>query len=480
VPDRLPGNGVLDLAVVGAGAAGTYVAYHALREHPSWSVALFERTDRIGGRLRSLPVEGLDHPIELGGMRFLTSHRYVAETVARFGIPTHPFDETGGLERSFLRGVFGTGAGDPSAGRGYDLPEPERGRSALDLGMAAFRAIVADADALTGTDWEGLRHRGTYRDRPLTDWSLAEAMATVLSAEGHRFMTDAFGYDSGVRAQNAGNAIEYLLGAGDPSAEARVPDAGMHTIPQALAAGFEDAGGRMSVGRQLDAVDQVDGLLQLRFADGEVVAARRVALTLPAPALALLSDASPLIDVPAVRTIVDAVEAFPAVKLYLWYDRPWWLGDGTAIRLTTDLPLRKVFYFGQDPDRPAALLASYTDGRHAESWRELAAGAGGAGSPAPRAMVDAATRQLREVHPRVDAVPEPAGSAFSHWGADPHETGWHYWRAGSRSDDVIAAARQPIDGVDLYLCGEAFSHAQGWVEGALDSARDVVDRLTTS
>jgi monoamine oxidase len=95
-------------------------------------------------------------------------------------------------------------------------------------------------------------------------------------------------------------------------------------------------------------------------------------------------------------------------------------------------------------------------------------------------MVDAATRQLREVHPRVDAVPEPAGSAFSHWGADPHETGWHYWRAGSRSDDVIAAARQPIDGVDLYLCGEAFSHAQGWVEGALDSARDVVDRLTTS
>jgi monoamine oxidase len=480
VPEPPAGTGALELAVIGAGAAGTYVAYHALREQPTWSVALFERTGRIGGRLRSLPVVGLDHPIELGGMRFLTSHDHVAETVARFGIATHPFDETGGLERSFLRGVFGMGAGDPSAGSGYDLPEAERGRSALDLGMAAFRAIVPGADALTGTDWERLRARGTYRNRPLTDWSLAEALATVLSSEGHRFMTDAFGYDSGVRAQNAGNAIEYLLGAGDPSAEARVPDAGMHAIPQALAGGFEAAGGRISVGRQLDAIDRADGLLQLRFADGQVVSARRVALTLPAPALALLADASPLIDVPAFRAIVDSVEAFPAVKLYLWYDRPWWLKDGATIRLTTDLPLRKVFYFGHDPDRPAALLASYTDGHHAESWRQLAAGAGGAGSPAPRAMVDAATRQLRQIHPRVNPVPEPAGSAFSHWGADPFETGWHYWRAGNQSDDVIAAARQPIEGVELYLCGEAFSHAQAWVEGALASARDVVDRLTTS
>ena len=475
-----PGAGALDLAVVGAGAAGTYVAYHALREHPSWSVALFERTDRIGGRLRSLPVEGLDHPVELGGMRFMTSHHHVAETVARFGIATHPFDDTGGVERSFLRGVFGMGAWDPSAGGGYDLPEAEQGRSALDLGMAAFRTIVPGAESLMAADWEQLRAYGTYLGRPLTDWSLAEALATVLSAEGHRFMTDAFGYDSGVRVQNAGNAIEYLLGAGDPSAEARVPDAGMHAIPRALAGGFEEAGGRISVGRRLDAVDRADGLLHLRFADGQVVSARRVALTLPVPALALLADASPLIDVPAFRAIVDSVEAFPAVKLYLWYDRPWWLADGAVIRLTTDLPLRKVFYFGQDPDRPAALLASYTDGRHAESWRELAKGAGGAGSPAPRAMIDAASRHLREIHPRVDPVPEPAGSAFSSWGADPYETGWHYWRAGNRSDDMIAASRQPLDGVELYLCGEAFSHAQAWVEGALASARDVVDRLTTS
>jgi monoamine oxidase len=171
----------------------------------------------------------------------------------------------------------------------------------------------------------------------------------------------------------------------------------------------------------------------------------------------LLVDASPLVDSPAFRRTLASVEAFPAVKLYLWYDRPWWRDHGEAIRLTTDLPPRKLFYFGRDPVRPAALLAAYTDGRDTEPWLELAAGERSVGSPVPQAMLDAAFSYLREIHPRVDPLPEPVGSAFSAWGTDPHETGWHYWRAGIRSDDVIASALQPVDGVDLYVCGEAFS-----------------------
>ena len=469
---------VLDLAVVGAGAAGTYVAYHVQRVRGDWSIALFERTNRIGGRLRSLQVDGLDHPIELGGMRFMSSHRRVSETIAMFGLATHAFNEGGGAERSFLRGTFGAGADDPTAGSGYNLPQGERGHSAVGLLVAVFERIVPGARSLTPEDWAGLRRSGLYRGRPLTDWSVAGALASVLSPEGHRFVSDAFGYDSGLRVLNLGDAIEYLLGAGDPSAEARVPDEGMHTIPQALARGFQGAGGRVFVEQDLEAISLADGILGLRFANGEEIAARRLVLALPVPALAHLADASPLIHSPPFHRMLASVEAFPAVKLYLWYDRPWWRDDGEAIRLTTDLPPRKLFYFGRDLDRPAALLAAYTDGRDTPSWCELAAGQGSAGSPAPQAMLDAAYRYLREIHPRVDPLPETVGSAFSVWGADPHETGWHYWRPGFRSDDVIAAVLQPVQGVDLYVCGEAFSRAQAWVEGALESADRVVVRLT--
>src|SRR5262245_12317807 len=370
------GPAPLDLAVVGAGAAGAFVANEVLAARPEWSVALFERTDRVGGRLRSMAVEGLAHKIELGGMRFLTSHRRVRDVVTRFDLPTHPFDPTDGAERSFLRGRFGSGAGDPILCDGYDLSPSQRGRSALDLGKEAFETIVPGARNLDPDGWRSVRAEHRYLGRPVTDWPMSEALTSVLGAEGYRFVADSFGYDSGLRSFNVADAIEYVLGGGDPSARAVTPDDGMDAIPRALAAAFAAGGGVVRLGSDLARIELDDGLQRLVFADGPAVEARRVVLSVAIPALQLLADASPGIATPALRRGLGAVEAFPASKLYLWYDRPWWRGDGRAIRLTTDLPPRKLFYFDTGPDEPAALLAQYTDGRHTEAWFHLAAESG--------------------------------------------------------------------------------------------------------
>jgi lysine 2-monooxygenase len=463
----------LDLAVVGAGAAGTYVAYRVKSLRPDWSVALFERTDRIGGRLRSLRVPGLDHPIELGGMRFLTSHRRVAEVVTRFGLSTHAFDTTGGVEESFLRGRLGTGASDPQAGDGYDLIDGERGRSALDIGITAMESIVPRARTLTTDDWVSVRANQEYRGRPLTDWTIAEALGTILSPEGYRFVADAFGYDSGLRAFNAADAIEYVLGGGDPSAVARTPDDGMDAIPRAMAAAFTEAGGGVRLNHELVAYEPMDGRQHLRFGKGAEVTARRVVLATAVPALNLLANASPALDTTGFRRTLESVEAFPALKVYFWYDRAWWRDRSQAIRLTTDRPSRKVFYFGADADCPGAVLAAYTDGRHTEPWQRFLDGPRIAGSPVPDVMLEEVDRQLRLIHPG-SQPPRPTGSAFSAWGADPHETGWSFWRAGVRSDDEMRRAVQPLPGVELFLCGEAFSRAQAWVEGALETAEGAV------
>jgi lysine 2-monooxygenase len=466
----------LDLAVVGAGAAGSFVAQRMQAARPDWSIALFERTDRIGGRLRSMRVDGLDHPIELGGMRFLTSHGHIQDVVTSFGIATHPFDRTGGSERSFLRGHFGSGAGDPAAGAGYDLPESQRGRSALELTLGAFEEIVPGAAALDGAGWSRIRATREYLGRPLTDWSIGDALESELGPEGHRFVNDAFGYDSGMRAFNVGDAMQYLLGGGDPSAEARTPDDGMAAIPRALASDFEASGGSVRLRHELQSHAVEGDLHRLRFTNGSTVNAKRVVLALAVPALRLLADASSVLATETVRRIFESVEAFPAAKLYLWFDGPWWGSDDPLIRLTTDLPPRKVFYFGARSDAPAALLAAYTDGLDTEPWRRLGDGSP-AGSAAPTPMLAAAREYLRAMHPRIADTPQPAGSAFILWGSDPHETGWTFWRAGVRSDEIIATAIQPDPGVRLFICGESFSRAQAWAEGALETADAVVQAL---
>ena len=121
----------------------------------------------------------------------------------------------------------------------------------------------------------------------------------------------------------------------------------------------------------------------------------------------------------------------------------------------------------------------YSDGLDVRPWADLYEGAP-AGAPAPRPMLAEVQRQLREMHPEIGKIPEPLGSALKYWGADPHETGWHFWRAGENSDAILNLAPQPDPTVPVFIANEAFSRRQSWVEGALEGAEAVVERLAAS
>jgi len=474
-----PTDDELDVAIVGAGSAGTYLAYRLIQARPDWRIAIFERSTRIGGRLWSVKVDGLAHPIELGGMRYMSGHPLVQSVVDELGIETRAFDPADQPERTVLRGVIGLSTDDPEGGRGYDLPAGEAGRSAGDLMRGAFLKIVPQARELDEAGWRRHRATATFGGRELTDWSLDDAVATILSPEGHRFATDAFGYDSGIRPHNAGDAIQYVMGTGYPSGKARVPVDGMDRIPQELATRFAGIGGTVRLGHDVRQVEMGEGNVVLGFADGSGVRARRLVLALTIPALETLAEASPAINGPTWRRVYRSIEGFPATKLYSWYDRPWWR-DGadapTGLRTTTDLPNRKIFYFDEVPDRPAAILAAFTDHRHDEPIVALADGRSG-GAPASPGILEAVQGWLATAHPGAAVPALPEGSAFQHWGADRREVGWHFWRAGANSDEIIDLAAQPDASLPIHLCGEVFSRRGAWVEGALETADAVASRL---
>lgn len=473
----------LDLAVVGAGVAGAYVAYSLSRMRPEWSIALFERSDRIGGRLRSIRPDGFTgHPIELGGMSYHTGQPIVTGIVESLGLATRPLPLVHDENRYHLRNRVATVADGGRVGAGYDLAADERGRSPSQLISLAFERIVPGFAGLDMDEWSVTSIHQRHLGRPLHEWSIGEALASVLSHEAHRFVTDAVGYDSPIRACNAVDAIPYLLGGRHPNAERRTLVDGMERLPRELAARFQAAGGSVRMEHDLGGltVEPEGGgavAFHLRFAGGENIHARRVVLAMPSPALRALAEGAPVLGRPDVGRLIASVEPIPASKLYLWYDRPWWRDAGFAgLRTTTDRPNRKVFYF--DPEGGGAgravLLAAYTDGMDVAPWRALAdSAATPVGSPS---SVEAAQRELRLLHGG-EGIPEPMGSAYVDWGADPRECGWHFWKPGARSREVLNAIVRPDLALDLFICGEAYSTSQALVEGALESAATVVRAL---
>ena len=84
----------LDIAVVGGGVSGAYSAWRLQQAAGDQSaVALFEYSDRIGGRLFTKTMPGMPHvKAEVGGMRYIPDqHILVARLVEYLKLATQDF-----------------------------------------------------------------------------------------------------------------------------------------------------------------------------------------------------------------------------------------------------------------------------------------------------------------------------------------------------------------------------------------------------
>ncbi|CAG2257558.1 unnamed protein product [Mytilus edulis] len=97
-----------DIAIVGAGIAGTYAAWRL--RHQNKRISIYEYSDRVGGRLYTVQFPDIqDINVELGGMRYLRrSHALLHDTIQQLGLPVKRFDLGSGPSPDttvYVRGV---------------------------------------------------------------------------------------------------------------------------------------------------------------------------------------------------------------------------------------------------------------------------------------------------------------------------------------------------------------------------------------
>lgn len=219
-------------------------------------------------------------------------------------------------------------------------------------------------------------------------------------------------------------------------------------------------------------------------------------------------------------------------KIFLLYHHPWW-SDGTIHgknkvldsdtgRVFTDLPIRQVYYFGptwikdhiptgetitDEFNKWGMIMASYSDAHYVNFWRPFAKvkskrylGSDDgdeackkvwqlldlkvrddleklAEGPyvASERMVDKVLGQLDELHGFGQGFcPRPLIAIYMDWGQQKDlKAGWHTWEINKETWKIAKGIIRPFPDENFYICGEAFSHYQGWIEGALETA-DIV------
>lgn len=508
---------LVDVAIVGGGISGLYSAWRLKEKHPQWRIVIYERDDRTGGRLLSARPPGMPNVrAELGGMRYLSTHRIVDGLARHLGMEILDFPVSERRNLAYLRGhqLRREELTDPKKVP-YRLAPEEQGKTIGQLMLAAMERIVPGISRVGRRQQMEMAKRAVFLGRPLYQWGFWNALYRAMSPEAYSFVVDASGYDTTVSNWNAADAIPWFLADFGPNAIYRYPREGMQGLPDRVRDQFLlQLGGEIVSEHTLARASRAGGgKLRLEFkrknpADPPLlVDAAQVILAMPRRSLELIDLQGAFGDrMGAIRTMIESVAPQPLFKLFACYDKPWWRGLGVRQgQTTTDTPLRQTYYFQTEGEQPGAdprntsslLMASYNDGRSMKYWigllREMRAAAAessdASGDPdaaaepgdeqwqrhlAHPAMLEEIRHLLVKVHGM--EVPRPYSAAYYDWSGDPYGGGYNLWKIHAKSWEVSSSIVQPVAELPLYICGEAYSTDQGWVEGALETAEDVLKR----
>lgn len=523
-------NEQIDIAIIGGGVSGVYSAWKLQQKYPEKKIVVFEGSDHIGGRLLSVrPPDIPDMVAELGGMRILQNAQPLVVKLIndlntllpkdeQILLYDFPVDQPQNL--AYLRGVY-LRLADFTLQPGkvpYQLTFLEKGNTPGGVIVNAIEQIVPGITNPNLTEGERrlMAQNAWFAGEPLYKQGFWNVLYRVISGEAYQFGVDAGGYNSTLVNWNAADAIPWYLTDFGITPVYKGFTNGFQQVPKATADFFVQAGGEVRLKAKLKRFEVSESKFNLHFDDDKIVSAGMLILAMPRRSLDLLAP-----DCPALQTIqplVNSVTPRPLFKLFTTYSSPWWLSsgytkpDGVFVpvqsgRSVTDLPVRQTYYWPKSDGSPATsgesmLLASYDDGNNIGFWDGLRPqrsqtwklglqhpkidnpfiGVARNKNPewdkyeAPEPMVEEVARQLQLMH-GLSHTPEVKTAAFRDWGEDPFGGGWNSWNIGVKSWEVRDKITNPIDNLPLYICGEAYSDAQGWVEGALQTADIMLSKI---
>ncbi len=395
-------NTVLDCAIIGGGVSGVYAGWR-LRRHGGEqfrNVAIFEMSDRVGGRLLSwLPFgRGSGLRAELGGMRFCEDHKVVWNVMDHLAraegrdLEKVPFYTSDPHTIWRLRGQRMREGDFTIAQTRYKLRDFEQTtpdeiiKRVIDKVLQENEEVIQEKlpekpnwlkDKWARREWDIVKPVLSYQGHPLKDWGFWNLLSTILSPEGYQYLSDSLGYYCLTSNCNAAEAIEFIALDFTVLPDFKTLKEGFGHFPAQLGAAFADAGGKIYLKSQLLRFEQNDDdtfTLTIRHSLGEEAAflginteifevrARQIILAMPRGAMELLepSRVFNMATNQPLKHLLRSVKGIPAFKFFLLYDNRWWENedgggfeyDGTRSiphgHSVCDLPIRQTYYFRPD------------------------------------------------------------------------------------------------------------------------------------
>jgi len=160
--------------------------------------------------------------------------------------------------------------------------------------------------------------------------------------------------------------------------------------------------------------------------------------------------------------LLNSVKPINLLRIYAVYpvgeNGPWFKD---IIRTTTHNYLRYIIPINYET---GLIMISYTDSISASMLSSLY-------SNGEEVLMKSIHKEIKDIF---DIEPPKAEKVFFHnWG----DIGVHLWKPGNDINKLYNKIMKPDESKNIFICGEAYSKKQCWMEGALETCYDVIKKL---
>lgn len=160
--------------------------------------------------------------------------------------------------------------------------------------------------------------------------------------------------------------------------------------------------------------------------------------------------------------LLDSVSEIPLIRIYAKYPKnkngKVWFHN--IKRTITDNFIRHIIPIDYDS---GIIMISYSDSITAEMWNNLYL----LGEKELTKKINTEIKQLLNIN-----IPEPLEYNVYFW-----KEGVHMWKTNTKMDIDYKKIMKPFPKSNIYICNEAYSKHQCWIEGALKMSKDVATKI---
>jgi len=404
-----------DIVIIGGGVSGLFLAYKLLPT--KLKVILFEGDKEFGGRIKTVEKNGSF--FEAGAARIHSSHGKLISLI-------HDLDLRDDLVRLPQEIDF------ILRKKKKDFPYQSKW-----VKLDPFLLLK-----------NSLKSKDNFEKKELQRITFFQYLVLVFDHETAMYIKDAFGYDSEFVDLNADAAIHMfevdLFG-----------DNHYYILKNGLSQIIE----RMKNKLLLNGTIIKTGTSIKEINDGHVVTDKNISFYFKHLICAIPQQSLNKFEIFKGLSMIKSVKPCPLLRIYAKYpSKDVWFKN--IKRTITDNYIRQIIPI--DPDN-GLIMISYMDGKLTEYWNSY--------------NVLGEDYLIKAIHKEIKDLfgitpPKPEFISTHYW-----NDGFHVWKMGEDSIKVSKDILKPFKNKEIYICGEAFSLKQGWIEGALDTCHQILHMI---